>query len=150
MVMIPLQEVKHQFEPFTVQLFIFAFVVLPQLIEQFMITFSCTNLKAENETDEASKVEGMYFNYFDSSIKCSREIYVSTDFYAGLLFVIIWLGIAPSYLLLKLHREFVIETFGMIAKLLILVSVKYISRLNQTFSKFIGTSIIAAQFLIFL
>ena len=115
-----------------------------------MITFSCTNLKAENETDEASKVEGMYFNYFDSSIKCSREIYVSTDFYAGLLFVIIWLGIAPSYLLLKLHREFVIETFGMIAKLLILVSVKYISRLNQTFSKFIGTSIIAAQFLIFL
>jgi hypothetical protein len=92
--------------------------------------FSCSRLEVENNAEDAEDVKDIYLNYFDSSVRCSEDIFVSSDFEAFLLFIVVWLILAPSYLLLRLKREFIIETYGMGAKFILLLTIKYISRLN--------------------
>jgi hypothetical protein len=66
------------------------------------------------------------FNYYDSAIVCDSAAIASPGMLVCFLgYVLIWVVLAPTYLLLRSHREFIIEYFGLIIKLVLVIVAQF-------------------------
>ena len=93
---------------------------------------------------------GKNLNLLDSSYECGYDsLYNQKKFYVVIGHAIIWLILAPIYILCMSPREYAIEIFNMLAKSLLILLSKYIINYQENFA-YLGTGIIlCCQFLFY-
>ena len=88
-------------------------------------------------------IEKFAFNSFDSSMSCEAgKVIEQVDFLAALVFLIIWLLIAPQFVLIRAGREFIIDFIGMLSKVALLFIIKYVVQYSEFYALVCGAFVI--------
>lgn len=149
---------RHRFDSSTLILMLFVFLSIVQIVEQIMMRFSCSKFSAASQAtlstpEWLANVDSRSFNFYDSSIQCDSDplsLYTTSQFYFSAAFVVAWIAIVPLPVLTRAGRELIIEYFGILSKVALLVIVKFVVHLSQFYAWVSGAFVITFQLVIFL
>jgi hypothetical protein len=128
---------------------VLGFVMNTQITQQFLLYLACQDVEFAGPPKDSQPT--VAFNYYDSAMACdSSTIANSGTFFSFLGYVLIWVVLAPTYLLLKNRKEFIIEYFGLIIKLVLVVVAQFAPFMTEFQVGVAGAFLITFQFLIFM
>jgi hypothetical protein len=141
---------RYKFSRCALGLIIFAFIALIQIIEQMLISFSCSQLTVVNNEAKTIKpelalaVEAHSFNLFDSSMNCDsiNGNFASWEIYASIGFMLLWLLVVPQFVLFRAGREYIIDYIGITTKFLLLVVIKYVLHVSEFYAMVCGSFVV--------
>lgn len=112
------------------------FLVNIQIIELLLAAQSCKKVELVQfdslmYKDLGTYPLGKYLNTYDSSLSC-EESFLTTTFIFSVAYCVFWCLLLPMYTLKKAWRMYLIEAFGMIAKILLLAIAKVLTKINET------------------
>jgi hypothetical protein len=101
-----------------------AFMMNTQITQQFVMYLACQDVEYAGPPKDSKAV--VAFNYYDSAMVCDSSAVASAGTVICFLgYVLVWVVLAPSYLLLKSSKEFIIEYFGLIVKLVLVIVAQF-------------------------
>lgn len=120
---------RYQFHASTIAVMVLAFMMNTQITQQFLMYLVCQDIEyagphhTKNSKDSVAVVA---FNYYDSAMVCDSAAIASSGMIICFLgYVLIWVVLAPTYLLLRSRKEFIIEYFGLIIKLVLVIVAQF-------------------------
>ena len=144
---------QHKFEKLTLFVMLAHFLLNVQIIELLVAVQSCREIKlatfvGQRYSETNTFPIGKSLNAFDSSYECVTV--ASNAFVFSLLYGGFWILAVPMYALWKAWRLYLIEFFGMVNKVLLVVVAKVLMRQNATQGVFVSLVIVSIQLIVFL
>lgn len=115
---------RYQFHASTIAVMVLAFMMNTQITQQFLLYLACQDIEYAGPPKDSMTV--VAFNYYDSAMVCDSAAIASYGMISCFLaYVLIWVVLAPTFLLLKSRKEFIIEYFGLIIKLVLVIVAQF-------------------------
>ena len=115
---------RYQFHASTIAVMVLAFMMNTQITQQFLLYLACQDVEYAGPPKDSVAV--VAFNYYDSAMVCDSAAIASSGMIICFLsYVLVWVVLAPTYLLLKSRNEFIIEYVGLIIKLVLVIVAQF-------------------------